>query len=111
MAYPSICPSAVKRTGENIALSSKRENGTVVTRPRFSRQRLTFSIDYPPLSATDAASLENFYASVNMFGIFDFTDPDTGTVYQARFVKPVSIQRIASMNGYYSVETVELEEA
>lgn len=49
---------------EDPSISSKQENGLVISRPRFTRMRSTFTLSWTALPEVDFATLRTFYRSV-----------------------------------------------
>jgi hypothetical protein len=66
MAYPSF-PDISKpnyaydETPEDCGISTQMENGSVISRARFTKSRLTFTLSWSAMTAADKATLLNFY--------------------------------------------------
>ena len=71
---------------EDVSLVSPTENGMVISRPKFTRQRNTFNLQWTALPTTDYSILKKFY--IDMLGgssSFMWSHPITGTIYEVRF--------------------------
>lgn len=78
---------------EDVALVSLTENGMVVSRPKFTRPRNTFSLQWTALPTVDYIALKQFYASVlGGSNSFIWPHPITGTLYEVRFSGAFSFQ-------------------
>ena len=83
-----------KETPENPAITSKQENGIVVSRMRYTRNRETFILSWDSLPNADYSILRNFYKNVVFGGslIFEWIypvvigDDYSGNTYSVRFV-------------------------
>lgn len=78
---------------EDNAIRDKMENGSVQSRPRYSRMRKTLSVSYSLLTADDRKLLIGFLRSVGGWADFHFTDsreqsdPETLKVYFSQLPK------------------------
>lgn len=78
---------------ENPALTSKMENGIVVSRPKFTRMRETFTLKWSVLPAADYYALRTFWKHTVLGGSQEFAwtypevpgDPYSGQVFTVRF--------------------------
>ena len=62
--FPSIrLPSGLEEETENPVIRSEMESGIVVTRPRYTRLRRTFTLEWTNLSGTDYRTLRAFYSA------------------------------------------------
>lgn len=79
---------------EDISLQSQMEDGTVVSRARFTRSRETFTLTWTALPDADYATLRTFYKSTVKGGseAFQWTYPTitgdsySGQTFTVRFV-------------------------
>lgn len=104
-----------EETWEDSALKDKMENGAVFARPRFSRMRRTWKINYKACPVADRDVLRTFMASVGGWGAFSYVDnriasaPETVTV---RFSKLPTIKDGGWADGVkvfdFSFEITEL---
>lgn len=106
----------LKSKWENPVLTSKMENGTVVSRPKFTRIRETFTLTWNALPAADYARLREFWrTALGGSVIFLWTypmvprDPLSGRSYRMRFGSDAPSFEL-SAPGYYS-GSITMEEA
>lgn len=95
---------------EDNVLRSKSENGYVITRLKYTRQRKTWPvIRWSSMSREDWLSLLRFYQEDTAFGslIFEWTDPSDDEAYFVRFAEPPKSELI--VQNRYQVE-IRLEE-
>ena len=95
---------------EDNVLRSKSENGYVITRLKYTRQRKTWPvIRWGSMSREDWLALLRFYQEDTAFGslIFEWTDPSDDEVYFVRFAEPPKSELI--VQNRYQVE-IRLEE-
>ena len=88
MAFPTLsvsCNFPIEEGRETSSIKSAFESGYVLTRARFTRQRLTFKISYTLLSNADKALLEAHLASVLDITPFDWTHPVSAVTYSVRY--------------------------
>ena len=95
--FPSITlPSYPFSTKiENVALLSKMEDGTIVSRAKFTRARETFTLRWNTLPNADYAVLRDFYKNTVKGGSLAFiwtypviaADPYSGTSFTVRFIE------------------------
>ena len=105
MAFPTLTqnPISIDYQHEDATVKTEFEAGYVQARERHTRDRLTFSVAYSKLTAVNRASLLAHYASVRGSGAFDWTDPDTATVYSVRYDVPPKYKANAVLPGAYDV--------
>lgn len=102
---------------ENPAIMSQMENGMVVSRPRFTRIRETFTLRWTALPAADYTLLRSFWKTTVLGGSEEFTwtyptvegDEYSGKVFTVRFASGDIHFDLASC-GLYSGE-VTFQEA
>lgn len=63
-----------EETLEDGTISDKMENGAVFTRPRFSRMRRTWKVNYKACPVADRDALRTFAMSVGGWENFTFID-------------------------------------
>lgn len=86
-AFPSIAaPSAMSGVPEDPAISSKMEDGTVVSRAKFTRSRETITLKWNAMSSADFTTLLSWYKNTvkGSSDTFTYTQPATGTAYTMR---------------------------
>lgn len=107
LQFPSLeeCnyPSSLNPELENNSIRTDMQNGTVKVRPRSTKTRTTFNIEYPLRTFNEAKVLEDFYDEVKMYTPFTWThptdiDPNTQNYKQfaVRFKEPISISQEGS---------------
>lgn len=77
----------IKESVEDNTLRDQMENGATFTRPRFSRMRRTWAVNYKLLKASDRAALRAFRDTVGGSVNFNFTLPGDTTAVNVRFSK------------------------
>jgi len=93
MAYPTLTEGGVTirpnypidEGREPTSIKSKFEAGYVLTRARFTRQRLNFKLSYSLLSNANKALLEAHMIDVLDITTFSWTHPVTSVVYTVRY--------------------------
>jgi len=87
MAYPTLTvnPVSVDFNPEYSTIKTKFEGGYQQTRERHTRNRATVKVAYKSLSIADRNLLLTHYGVVRGSDSFDWTDPDTTTVYTMRY--------------------------
>lgn len=86
---------------EDNTIKGKMEGGYVHTRRRHTRPQLKkFYTGFTWLTEAERISLRDFYATVETWGIFDWTHPVTGILYTVRFEKPLNYTYVG-MGGYH----------
>lgn len=96
---------------ENPAISSPMENGTVVSRPRFTRARETFVLRWTALPVEQYALLRSFWRNDVKGGSMEFNwtypavpgDAYSGNVFTVRFTGGEIHFDLVS-HGYYAGE-------
>nr|DAY74277.1 MAG TPA: minor tail protein [Caudoviricetes sp.] len=78
---------------EDAVLRSNMEDGTVKTRPKFTRNRKTFEIKWGHMTDVQKQTFENFYVSSLKNGSlpFNWIHPQTGKAYVVVFSEPPSM--------------------
>jgi len=85
-------------------IKSEFEDGTVLTRARFTRMRKTFNVGYNFLTAADKILLENLQTSVKIgANTFYWTNPSDSTEYEVRFTSPMKFQVEPQEFNYWNV--------
>ena len=74
-------------TLEDAVLRSNMEDGTVKTRPKFTRNRKTFEVQWNNMLTEEQQVFENFYKNTLKNGSlpFNWTHPKTGVTYVVIF--------------------------
>lgn len=106
MSYPSFPDIALPNqtydeTPEDCGISSKMENGSVVSRARFTKSRLTFVLNWSAMSATDKDVLLDFYRNTikGTASIFTWVHPDPtssfyNVVFNVRITSPPKFTKV-----------------
>lgn len=91
------------------AISSPFENGMVQTRPRFTRIRRRWVINYRALTEEEKDIIKNFYINDTVGGsyFFEWENPMTEVTHSVRFTRDLEIVQITGR--LYSV-SFDLEE-
>ena len=94
---------------EDTSVSSKFEDGSVQSRPKFTRSRDTFKVTWKRLKMAEYNTLINFVKNVAKFKANAFTwhNPDTGKDVVVRINAITNVQLVEL--EYHSV-TLELQE-
>lgn len=105
MSYPSfpditLPNQTYEETPEDPGISSKMENGSVVSRARFSKSRLTFTLNWAAMPAADKAVLADFYRNTikGSAAIFTWVHPGPasefyGQVFKVRILQAPKFQK------------------
>jgi len=111
MAFPDIKnPSKISESNNREKLRSKFEAGYVHQRPKWTRSRRKFSLDWKLLSAADLDTLLSHFDN-NQGSSFNWTHPTRGTTYTVMYSgdKIEYDLRSGTAGKYYSA-SVTLEE-
>jgi hypothetical protein len=95
---------------EDVILRSSAEAGYEQTRPRTTRARRTFGLNYKALSNADVALLRTFETTTLRNGAdsFAWTHPLSATVYTVRLTAPIKFAR--TQTGTHSTVALTLRE-
>jgi len=96
---------------EDIVLRSPQESGYEQTRPRATRARRNFGVNYSSLPNADVAALRTFEITTLRNGAdsFSWTHPITATVYIVRLVSPIQFLRsVSSLAADVSIKLREV---
>jgi len=99
----------LKNKVEDVSLQSTMESGITISRPKFTRARETFTLQWNALPAADFYLLRTFYKTAVYGGSQSFQwtypqingDPYSGQAFSVRFTGGV-IEFTTSSPGYYS---------
>lgn len=101
-------PSSYGQEIEDPAIRSNMEDGTVTSRPKFTRQRMTFSFGWTALTTEEYNILLNFYKTVKGGSErFTWRHPLTNQLYTVRFK---SIEKFNFLQPSYWQGGLVLEE-
>jgi len=83
--FPTLtkAPVSIIPIPEDAGLSTEMSDGYVVSRARFTRSRLTFSVNYTALSYADLEKIQDFYRDT-IYGsavVFDWICNDPNSKY------------------------------
>lgn len=97
-AYP------LDEESEDAVLRSSSEAGYQTTRPRFTRVHRKFSVKYEGSPQADKNLLDTFYYITlgNGSAIFQWTHPQTSSVINVRFAKPIKFS--LTFDNHYNIE-------
>jgi len=106
LQFPSLeeCnyPSSLEPELEDNSIRTDMQNGTVKVRPRSTKNRTTFNIEYPLRTFSESKVLEDFYDEVRMYTPFTWTHPtdkdELGNFlqYGVRFKEPIKVKQDGS---------------
>lgn len=114
-AFPNIgLPSyAYEEEAEDPGISSQMENGSVISRARFTKSRLKFTLKYI-LTYEQKETLLDFYRNTakGSSSLIEWVHPDTKSefynqTFNVRFAEPLKLPRVAP--NYWSVQIVLME--
>lgn len=107
--WPNIqLPLSITETTLDPTISSEMEDGIVVTRPRYTRIRRRWELNWQNLIAVDYQTLRAFYYTQKGGALsFSWTHPTERVTFTVRFSGDLSGK--AAPMGVYSV-TLTLEE-
>lgn len=90
-------------------LRSEFEDGSQQTRPKHTRIRRTFSVEWNSLPDAEKQMLEDFYCNVAKAGAvaFNWTEPVSGKRYAVRFGAAPKVK--AKMLHYWTVSITLIE--
>ena len=88
---------------EDAVLRAKFEDGTEQTRPKFTRNRYTFTMAWKLMPTEEKELLEEFYNKTTKNGsvMFNWNHPLTGKQYVVRFAEPPTYKLV--LKNYYQV--------
>jgi hypothetical protein len=92
---------------EDARIKSSFENGSELMRPKYTKNRRTFTTRYDLLPNVDKESLASFYEADLEYGTYTFTwvHPKTSVAYGVRFVDPLKFTYIYDTDdGYWKTE-------
>ena len=117
-AFPTLSRAPLmneEETLEDSTIRDSMENGAVFTRPRFSRMRRSWKVNYKACSVADRDALRTFAQTVGGSLNFNFIDnrvPTAPAVLNVRFSKLPTIKDSGWANGGkafdFSFELTEL---
>lgn len=95
---------------EDNTLRTSMEDGTVLTRRKFTRNRRTFTITWNALPTADYMTLMDFFIAEVYMGVlpFSWTMPETGKTYTVRLksMEKFSLKSPGRWSGSLSLEEV-----
>lgn len=95
MAYPTLSTPPnypLKEIVEDRALKNKSEAGYVTTRLKYTRQNISFDVNYSMLSDADKDALRTFYDTVETVDSFTWLHPYTSVNFTVRFDSAISFE-------------------
>ncbi len=94
----------------NPAIQSQAEDGTIISRGRFTSTKKRWEIEYNFLTAADKVLLEALQTTVNVSGdVFNWTHPKTSVVYSVRLKDPIQFGIEPSNHDEWSARFVIIE--
>lgn len=107
-AFPDIkTPNSYSETPTKSQIKSEFENGDVISRPRYSRGRMTMTIGWDNLPNSDYTTLKEFFYD-NQGLTFTWTHPITSEDYTVRFsdddIGSWKFSKAGYMSGSISIE-------
>lgn len=101
MAFPTLTSAPVYPITENridATIRSETDGGYTLARPRYTRSRRNFGVNYRNISSTDKGLIVTHWDAVGGSTIFTWTNPADSTAYSVRYAKPpVITQRIPNV--------------
>ena len=96
---------------EDVAIRSPQASGYEQTRPRTTRARRNFGVNYIALPDVDTALVRTFEQTTlrNGADAFQWTHPITSTVYTVRLTAPIKYSRAFQATGISTV-SIKLRE-
>lgn len=92
LSFPDVTAPdyPLKETFEDNLIKSSMENGVVKTRPRFTKARRSFELEWSSLDSDSKELLEQFFLSKTKCGSlpFKWMHPHTEKTYNVRFDGP-----------------------
>jgi len=111
MALPSNGITSITVIEENIGIVSKKENGLIISRKRFTRSRKEFVVKYITLEETEKAAIIAQFEAVGVYLTFSWTNTDNDVAYTVRFKRPISWEANARIPNRWTFQDIELVEA
>ncbi|TCL76816.1 hypothetical protein EDC14_100198 [Hydrogenispora ethanolica] len=112
IVFPAIAAPVYPLTEEweDVGIASSFEDGSEISRPRFTRSRGKWTLSWTALREADYQQLMTFWRDTarGKSMVFDWTHPVTGITYTVRFAEKQPFKNIAP--GLWSGE-VTLREA
>ena len=107
--WPNIrLPSSLEETTPDPAIRSEFEDGSVQTRPRFTRMRRRWTLSWANIKKSQYEILREFYMNQKGGSLsFSWTNPMNGGVFTVRFVGELTAK--TTEVDFYAV-TVKLEQ-
>jgi len=100
----------VREVSANPTIRSEMENGSVITRARFTRLRKTWNFSIGFLTAADKVLLDAMQNTTHIgAGTISWTHPKTSVVYEVRLLSPITFQ-VESDNSNLQSAVFSLEE-
>ena len=88
ITFPNIMPPSypLKEKYEDNTIRSTMEDGSVITRRKFTRSRATFTLQYDALPIVQYTALIDFFRNTTFMGAkpFEWTHPETKKKYTVR---------------------------
>ena len=92
LSFPDVTAPdyPLKETFEDNLIKSSMENGVVKTRPRFTKARRSFELEWASLDTDSKRLLEQFFLTKTKCGSlpFKWMHPHTEEIYNVRFYEP-----------------------
>jgi len=111
MSFPELSYKQISIESEDIGISSKKENGKVISRKKFTKARKTFAITLNIATEQHKADLETFFNEVGTYLTFSWINPLDDISYVVRFEKPLTFSKSSDFPNYWSISNFNLVEA
>jgi len=108
--YPNIaCCNEFSEEFEDVGIASQVENGSQISRAKFTRSRGTYTFKYNCLSNSDYCALTSFFRNTvkGQAEVFDWTHPITTEVLSVRFVNLGKARKISVVGWEIEVTVKE----
>lgn len=89
---------------EDNTIRSEFEGGYEHTRPRFTRNRKTFGLNYRYITDADKTTIENLFNAVRGADMFTWLHPKTNSAHIVRFVEPPKFEYVQF--GYWNANLI-----
>jgi len=109
MAFPTLSRRAIdiETSNEDNSIKHSIEAGYEFRRPRFTRARRLFKVQYDLLSTADRDLLVTHFNSVGTHTSFTWTDLDSNS-FTVFYDAPLSFTR--ALSGWYKIADITLKE-
>lgn len=111
ISFPDLTPDyPLRESFEDNLIKSSMENGTVKTRPRFTKARKSYELSWALLHEDDKNELESFYLSKTKCGSLPFSwmHPSSERSILVRFEEPPTFTLVHTAYWQVSIKLQEV---